>query len=98
MNIDPKTLEQISFKCIEELNNQLPPESRLQKSLDAILVGEGGTLDSLGLITFIVSLEEALEEETGVHMALLEEELLVDSNGPFRTVGSLLGCINKKIE
>ena len=98
MSIDPKTLEQISFKCIEELNNMLPPESRLQKSLDAILVGEGGTLDSLGLITLIVSLEEALEEEIGTHTAFLEEEFLVDSNGPFRTVGSLVGWINTKIE
>ena len=98
MSIDTKTLEKISFKCIEELNCQLPPESRLQKSLDAILVGEGGVLDSLGLITLIVSLEEALEEEIGAHTALLEEEFLVDSNGPFCTLGSLIDWVISRVE
>ena len=96
--VDPKKIESISYKCIEELNRQFPPELRLQNSMDAILVGEGGILDSLGLITLIVSLEEALENETGVHMALLEEELLIDPDGPFRTVGTLVSWIVSRIE
>jgi D-alanine--poly(phosphoribitol) ligase subunit 2 len=98
MNIDHKAIQQISFQCIEELNRQLPSEAKLQTSLDTILVGEGGVLDSLGLITFIVSLEEALLEETGSHMALLKEELLVDSEGPFRTVGSMVSWIISKLD
>ena len=98
MNIDAAAIEQIVFKCIEELNLQLPPESKLQNSLDTILVGEAGVLDSLGLITFIVSLEEAVEEETGTHMALLEEELLVDSEGPLRTVGSMVNWIVSRLD
>jgi D-alanine--poly(phosphoribitol) ligase subunit 2 len=98
MNIDSKAIEQIIFKCIEELNRQLSPESKLQNSLDAILVGEGGALDSLGLITLIVSLEEAVQEETGICMALLEEELLVDSEGPFHTVGSIVNWIISKLD
>ena len=98
MNIDSKAIEQISFKCIEELNRQLPPESKLKNSLDAILVGEGGALDSLGLITLIVSLEEAVQEETGICMELLEEELLIDSEGPFRTVGSIVNWIISKLD
>jgi D-alanine--poly(phosphoribitol) ligase subunit 2 len=98
MSIDHKAIKQISFQCIEELNRQLPLEGKLQSSLDTILVGEGGVLDSLGLITFIVSIEEAVEEETGSHMALLKEEFLVDSEGPFRTIGSMVSWIISKLD
>ena len=96
MSISPNTVESIVYKYIEELNRQLPAELKLQSSLDTILVGEGGMLDSLGLITLVVSLEEAMEE-VGVHTALLEEEFLVDSEGPLRTVGSLVDLIVSKI-
>ena len=97
MSISPSSVESVVYKCIEELNRQLPAELKLQSSLDAILVGEGGVLDPLGLITLIVSLEEAMEE-VGVHTTLLEEEFLVDSKGPLRTVGSLIDLIVSKIE
>lgn len=97
MPICPNTIESVVYKCVEELNRQLPAELKLQSSLDAILVGEGGVLDSLGLITLIVSLEEAMEG-AGVHIVLLEEEFLVDSKGPLRTIGSLIDLIVSKIE
>jgi D-alanine--poly(phosphoribitol) ligase subunit 2 len=96
MPIHPSTVELIVYKCIEELNHQLPAELKLQSSLDTILIGEGGVLDSLGLITLVVSLEEAMVE-VGIHTALLEEEFLVDSEGPLRTVGSLVDLIISKI-
>ena len=54
-------------------------------------------LDSLSLITLVVSLEEAMEG-VGVHTALLEEEFLVDSDGPLSTVGTLVDLIVSKIE
>ena len=97
MPISTSTVKSIIYNRIEELNRQLPAELKLKNSLDTILVGEGGILDSLGLITLVVSLEEAMEE-VGVHTALLEEEFLVDSEGPLRTVGSLVDLIVSKIE
>ena len=85
------------YRCIDELNRLLPSELRLAKSEETVLLGYGGTLDSLGLISLIVSLEDAVEQATGHRVVVLEEELLIDPAGPYRSVGQLVNWINTKL-
>jgi hypothetical protein len=40
--------------AIEELNRQLPPKQRIPVGVDTSLFGEGGRLDSLGLINLLL--------------------------------------------
>ncbi len=44
-----KKLTQLLFEVVDELNEQLPKDKRLEQSLNTVLFGETGTLDSLGL-------------------------------------------------
>ena len=48
----------IIYKCAEELNKQLPEEGKLILDETTAIVGRNSTLDSLGLIMFILSIEE----------------------------------------
>lgn len=86
------------YQTIDEVNRQLPGGARLEKSEGTRLVGDGGVLDSLGLVTLLVGIEEAMQSRLGIQINLLEEDALADSSGPYQTVGGLLDWIMAKIE
>lgn len=62
------------------------------------LVGSDSVLDSLGLITLVVDLEERLEEEHSVSVVLADGSPMSEENSPFQTVQSLADHICLLIE
>ncbi len=84
------------YASLGETNRQLPADRQLEKSADTPLLGDGSRLDSLGLIIFLVSFEEALERTHGVRFNLLEEEFLGDPDGPLRNVRSLAAFVQER--
>jgi acyl carrier protein len=91
---DPRTLAAV-FAAIDEINPQLPPGSRLDKSLTTPLQGAGGPLDSLGLVNLLVATEERLAAEFGVSITLTDERLVSPEESPLQTVGSLVAFIER---
>ena len=77
------------FSAVDEINLLLPKSRRLDRSIDTVLVGESGALDSLGFITFIVATEQKIEEEFGVAIILSGERAASDENNPFQSIGTL---------
>ena len=59
------------------------------KPLNEELIGPNGKLDSLGIIMFIGTLENKTLEYTQREIALLNEEYLVDTNGPYKNLFSI---------
>lgn len=55
----------------------------------AELFGEGGLLDSVGLVTLVVAIEQTIEDEFGVPVMLADEHALSQRSSPFRSVASL---------
>jgi len=53
------------------------------------LFGRAGLLDSLGLVTLVVAVEQAIADEYGVSVSLADDRALSQRNSPYRTVGSL---------
>ena len=72
----------ILYETIDVVNQQLPPARRLRKAPETVIVGASGSLDSLGIVNFIVTLEEKAGEVLGAPVQLLDEAMLVD-DGPF---------------
>jgi acyl carrier protein len=58
-------------------------------NLETRLVGKGSVLDSLGLVTLIVDLEQRIEEEFGESLTLANERAMSQVSSPFKSVGSL---------
>ncbi len=85
------------YDTIEEVNRQLPNEQQLQKSPDTIIVGHGGVLDSLGVINFLVALEDRLSRETGNTITLLDEEIISESGGLLKTIDHIEQFIVNKL-
>ena len=55
-----KKIENIIYQSIDELNNLLDNDQKLEKSLELKIFGNDSMLDSLSTINFIVILEEKI--------------------------------------
>jgi acyl carrier protein len=75
----------IIYECLEEVNEQLPEDQRIQKSPDASLVGRAGGLDSLGFVNFIALVEEKCAYKYGIALSLTDTSL--HENGALEDVG-----------
>jgi acyl carrier protein len=62
-------------------------ERRLEP--DMPLFGPSGALDSLGLVSVVVELEQTLSDRTGREVSLMNDRAMSQTRSPFRTVGSL---------
>jgi acyl carrier protein len=76
---------------------------RNESSLDSVgestyLIGRGSVLDSLGLVTLIVDVEQRLDQEYGVSLTLADDQAMSRRNSPFRSVQSMSDYIYSLIE
>jgi len=88
-----KKIEELIFDVIDEINLQNPMDEQIEKSLDTVLHGENGKLNSLELVSFIVAIEQKTEDELGGVITLADEKTLSQINSPFRTVKTLVDYI-----
>lgn len=84
---------QAMFSAVDEINEELPKEEQLEKSIDTVLFGRSGKLDSLGLVILIVATEQKIEEEFGVTITLADERAMSQNNSLFKTIGTLADYI-----
>ena len=56
---------------------------------ETVLVGKDAVLDSLGVVSLIVEIEQRVEAEHGVSVTLANDKAMSQRNSPFRTVGVL---------
>lgn len=78
----------VIYSAIDELNQQLPKEQRLEKSPDTILLVGNGKLDSLAFINLIIAVEQKVEEEFKI-ITLTDEIAMLNKNSPFKSISSL---------
>lgn len=57
------------------------------------LFGSDGILDSLGLVSFIVTVEEALEEKLNISILLADEKAMSRRTSPFIRISYLVDYI-----
>jgi acyl carrier protein len=62
------------------------------------LFGQGGILDSVGLVTLIVTVEQSIEDAFGVSISLADEKAMSQQHSPYRTVGSLAEFAQRVIQ
>ena len=82
MTPDTETLKQSIRAMILE---SLPSGARA----NPVIFGPGGSLDSLGLVSFLADLEYRLSEETGREIILASDQAMSRSRSPFHDSSSL---------
>ena len=88
-----ETVIKTIFDTVDEVNQLLPKDQRLEKSIDTVLSGNLGQLDSIGLVNIIVATEQKIEEEFNVIITLADERAMSRENSPFMTIRTLADYI-----
>jgi acyl carrier protein len=65
---------------------------------DSVLFGKDGALDSMGLVTLIVAVEQAIEDRFDVSSGLADEKAMSQANSPYRSVATLADYAAAQIE
>lgn len=64
---------------------------------DTFLIGQGAALDSMGLVTAILEIEQRLADEHDVMIVLADERAMSQKNSPFRSVRSLSDYVLQQV-
>jgi acyl carrier protein len=56
---------------------------------ETVLVGKDAVLDSLGVVSLVVEVEQRIEGEHDVSITLANDKAMSARNSPFRTIGVL---------
>jgi acyl carrier protein len=86
---DLNCAQNLVFRAIDELNAELPPSEQVKKSLATVLLGEGGSVDSMGFLSLAMYLQKAVLDAYDVPIAIADESLLAGAS-PFHTVETLV--------
>ena len=95
MSLSKEKIIQTIFAAIDEVNNILVEEERLEKLPNTILVGDNGKLDSLGLINFIVEVEGRVQKRFGMTLDLIEA--LDSPDKPMSSISCLADFIEIRV-
>jgi hypothetical protein len=91
-------MTQVVLDSLAELNEQFKPEQRLPMALSTALYGSSSTLTSTDLVSFIVGVEQRLEEQHQIHLTIVDDRALARKSSPFRSVESLVTYICERLE
>tara|TARA_B100001093_G_C26704852_1_gene960740 strand:- start:22 stop:330 length:309 start_codon:yes stop_codon:yes gene_type:complete len=98
MNSKTKRIMKCIYDSIDEWNERSKAESKLEKKDTTILMGENSKLDSLGIVNFIVTVEEKIEDEFDQSILLADEKAMSTKNSPFSNVVNLSKYISNLLE
>lgn len=73
----------------EEMNLSQPADLQISLDPDAVLFGEGGVLDSVGLVNLVMAAEQYLSDATGQDIVLASEAAMSRKRSPYRSLGAL---------
>jgi hypothetical protein len=77
------------YRALERANALRESDAALVCAEDTLLYGPEGALDSLGLVSLIMDVEEAINSRTGAAVVLADGRAMAQRHNPFRDVRSL---------
>jgi acyl carrier protein len=77
------------YDALRRVNELRRPDDHLACAEETVLFGPGGGLDSLGLISLVMDVEQAVNARAGATLTLADERALALRYNPFRNVRSL---------
>jgi acyl carrier protein len=88
-----ESLGEILSERKEEEQLEVPPVDE-----STYLIGRRAVLDSLGLVTMIVNIEQKLSDGNGISVTIADERALSQEKSPFRTVRTLSDYVSLLVE
>ena len=82
-----QSIEKLIFYTIDQINQDLGVDIKKEDNSD--IVGGSSPLDSLGIISFLMELENKVEEEFDIDLTLVNDDVLSEDGNPLRNVLSI---------
>ena len=90
---DPENIVAAIHRAVDWINGELPPDRQLIKAPETRLLGSQSVLDSMHLVSLIITIEREVEDAFGVALTLADERALSMKASPFRSIQSLADYI-----
>lgn len=90
-------LNQIIFPTIDHFADQIVMKERNSKDLQMKLFGPEGAMDSIGFVSFILSVEAKAREVSGRPISLMDTRALAQEKNPFADVAGLCSYLETAI-
>lgn len=84
----PQEVENVVVEVVRDICNERGIES-LTLDCDTILIGSEALVDSVGLVTIVMEIEERLSEDFAVEVSLTSDKAMSRERSPLRTIGSI---------
>jgi acyl carrier protein len=88
-----KEIEQLIIEALNELNDEFPDDEKIIISSDTILFGKDSQIDSLSLVSLIVSIESKLCSILDRDLSLTDDRAMTRSESPFLNIQTLKNYI-----
>jgi hypothetical protein len=89
---------ELIYTAIRRTNESRPTHDPMECSEGTIFYGSGGALDSLGLLSLILDVEEAVNARWGTSIVLGDERAVAQQRNPFRDVASLADHVVSRLK
>jgi acyl carrier protein len=96
--MDLSTAQSVVIRAIRAVFEQTGDPAPENITSDTVLVGPDAIIDSLGVVSMIVEIEQVVEGEHATSIILANEKAMSAKNSPFRTVGVLAAHVIATIE
>ena len=90
-------IQSIIIDCIKVLNEELDVSEPEEPNNDTRLYGSQSGLDSIGLVSLIADVEDAISEQFDLTIVLADERAMSQRASPFRRVSTLRDYINELV-
>ena len=85
----------IIVETIKDYNEDLEEDHKIPLDHDKSFYGSGSNLDSLGLVSFIIGLEQNIENKLDKTISLADERAMSQKSNPYKNINSLADYIIK---
>ncbi len=86
------------YKAVDQVNERLPAEKHLVKSIDTPLINTPTGLDSIELVGFVVAVEDQVTENLDASICLADAIGHEGDQNPFESMGSLASYIGRQLK
>ncbi|MFS0822754.1 acyl carrier protein [Bacillus sp. 1P02SD] len=86
-------ISNIVLANLKDFNETFEKDIPIELGESIPLFGKDGVLDSLGLVSLIVMIEQSIEDELDISIILADEKAMSQKSSPFLTSGTLIEYI-----
>ena len=87
----------VVLQTVVEYNKSVDEADKILTEMDVDLYGGDSNLDSLGLVSFIVGLEQNIEDKFNKSVSLANEKAMSQNSSPFKNLSSLVEFIQNEL-